>query len=179
MAGWQARWSDECLPRPPLSALRDAPRRIALIPLPPPRREGDPSGRGCPVAVPAGSVPAVPPLCSAPKGRRGQGAEPGTPEQAAIAVCWLPPCLPRPGAGERQPSPGRCHGEMLVDPSPVPSETRWGAEGAIACSSSGPLLQNMVVSAKCKALSGSRYLGQSEQPGGQEMGRKSLPASVT
>lgn len=46
---------------------------------------------------------------SAPRGRRGQGGyrpEPGGPEQAAIAVCWLPLCLPRPGLG-------RCCGEML------------------------------------------------------------------
>lgn len=75
-----------------------------------------PRGGGSPAAGPAGSVlpshPLPTPRLGPPRTRRGQrggGAEPGAPEQAAIAVCWLPPSLPRarPGVGESRPAPGR------------------------------------------------------------------------
>lgn len=107
---WQASRSDECLPRPPSARppLRaegwDAARRVAPLRTPGCACRAAPSG-------PAGAVPSVPPQTR--RGRRGRAGRPGAGGDRRLLAAAVPPS-PRVGAGERQPSPWRCRGEMLL-----------------------------------------------------------------
>lgn len=163
--------------RPPLphrlrAALRDAPRRAALPPLPAAAGEPPPRGGGRPPRARTA-------LCRSPEGEEGAvggGAEPGAPEQAAIAVCWLPPCLPRlgPGRGGRVASVsplrgdtrGRGFGEMLAGPSSAPFETQGWVEGWWGGSLTAPL------TLYCTTRWPARNAGRSLAPGASLPGPK-------
>lgn len=103
------------LPRPRLpstSALRRGARPAGGAS---PRAQLRPEGRGSPAAGPAGAVPAclpsVPPQTR--RRQRGRAGRPGAGGDRRLLAAAVPPS-PWVGAGERQPAPGRCRGEMLV-----------------------------------------------------------------